>query len=191
VDEFKLHRSLRKTLFTFLRTPGCEVRIDHDFATVIRSCATMHRGGKMGTWIVPEMQQAYLHMHQAGLAHSIETWVDGKLAGGLYCTALGQAVFGESMFAHQTDASKIALAALVALCKAQGVHLIDCQQKTPHLASLGARYIPRAAFCAHVREAAAKKPLQWNAHSVKWQVLDARLAPPESFLTQPLSSSSS
>jgi leucyl/phenylalanyl-tRNA---protein transferase len=181
VDEFKLHRSLRKTLIAFLRKPGCEVRIDHDFATTIRSCATMRRGGKMGSWIVQEMQQAYLHMHRAGLAHSIETWMGGQLAGGLYCTALGHAVFGESMFAQQSDASKIALAALVALCKGQGVHLIDCQQQTSHLASLGAREMPRADFCQHVREAAAKKPMQWSAKSVEWKLLDARLAPSDSF----------
>ncbi|MBS7807824.1 leucyl/phenylalanyl-tRNA--protein transferase [Variovorax sp. PCZ-1] len=175
VAEFKLHRSLRKSLASFLHTPGCEVRLDHDFPAVIAACANTPRDGQAGTWILPEMQAAYIALHQAGFAHSIETWAHGKLVGGLYCTALGGAVFGESMFAHQTNASKIALCALVALCKSQGVALIDCQQNTAHLASLGAREMPREAFCAHVLSS-AKNKLSWQAKSVEWQVLDVRLA---------------
>ncbi len=177
VDEFKLHRSLRKTLQAFLQTPGCEVRIDHDFAAVIAACASTPRDGQGGTWILPQMQAAYTALHQAGFAHSLETWVNGKLVGGLYCTALGGVVFGESMFAHATNASKIALAALVALCRGQGVTLIDCQQNTSHLASLGAKEIPREDFCAHVAREASKKPRDWQAKSVEWKLLDARLAP--------------
>ena len=176
VSEFKLHRSQRKTLLGFLQTPGCEVRIDHDFAAVIAACARVSREGQSGTWIQPEMQTAYLAMHNAGMAHSIETWRDGRLVGGLYCTAMGQAVFGESMFAHETDASKIALCALVALCRSQGVAIIDCQQNTAHLASLGAREMPREDFCEHVREQAAKAPLDWRAPSVEWKALDARFS---------------
>jgi leucyl/phenylalanyl-tRNA---protein transferase len=176
VADFKLHRSLRKTLSSFLQAPGCEVRINHDFAAVIAACANTPRDGQAGTWILPEMQAAYIVLHQAGFAHSVETWKDGKLIGGLYCTALGGAVFGESMFAHQTDASKIALCALVALCKSQGVTLIDCQQNTAHLASLGAREMPREAFCAQVLSS-AKNPLLWQAKSVEWKLLDERLNP--------------
>jgi leucyl/phenylalanyl-tRNA---protein transferase len=175
VDDFELHRSLRKTLQKFLQTPGCEIRIDHDFAAVIAACASSPRAGQRGTWILPEMQAAYTRLHEAGCAHSVETWVDGALVGGLYCTALGAAVFGESMFARQTDASKIALCALVALCKAQGVALIDCQQNTAHLAGLGAREMPREAFCAHVRHATAQAPRTWRAKSVEWKLWDAKL----------------
>jgi leucyl/phenylalanyl-tRNA---protein transferase len=173
--EFKLHRSLRKTLHAFLQTPGCEVRIDHDFAAVIAACANTLRDGQGGTWILAGMQAAYMALHAAGCAHSIETWRDGKLIGGLYCTAIGAAVFGESMFAHETDASKIALCALVALCKAQGVALIDCQQNTAHLASVGAREMPREAFCAYAQAHACQLPLRWSKESVQWLALDARL----------------
>ncbi len=176
VADFKLHRSLRKTLLAFLQTPSCEIRIDHDFAAVIAACASTPRDAQGGTWILPEMQQAYCRLHEAGLAHSVETWAGGQLVGGLYCTAIGAAVFGESMFSRATDASKIALAALVALCKAQGVTQIDCQQNTAHLASLGARPISREAFCAQVACEAAKKPLPWHADSVEWKLLDARLS---------------
>lgn len=174
VSSFKLHRSLRKTLHTFLHTPGCEVRIDHDFAAVIAACANTSRTGQGGTWIQPDMQAAYIALHEAGCAHSIETWKDGSLVGGLYCTALGSAVFGESMFARQTDASKIALCALVAMCKSQGVQLIDCQQNTSHLASLGAREMPRDEFCVHVLSSANQR-LNWDVSCVEWNALDPRL----------------
>ena len=176
VSSFKLHRSLRRVIQSFLATPGCEVRVDHDFAAVIHACASAPREGQSGTWILPEMQAAYIALHHAGLAHSIETWADDQLIGGLYCTAVGQAVFGESMFARQADASKIALAALVALCRSQGVRLIDCQQNTPHLASLGAGEMPREAFCAQVAQAANQPPLHWRANSIEWKLLDARWA---------------
>jgi leucyl/phenylalanyl-tRNA--protein transferase len=171
VEDFKLHRSLRKSLAKFLQTPGCEIRINSAFAQVIAACANAPRDGQRGTWILPQMQAAYTRLHEAGLAHSIETWAHGQLVGGLYCTALGAAVFGESMFARQTDASKIALSALVALCRAQGVELIDCQQNTAHLASLGAREMPREEFCSHVCRAAAEKPLHWDAKSLEWNGL--------------------
>ena len=101
------------------------------------------------------MQQAYVRLHQAGLAHSVETWIDGALAGGLYCVAIGRAVFGESMFSRRSDASKIALAALVAFCRANSITSIDCQQNTRHLASLGAAEMPRSGFVAHCAKAAA------------------------------------
>jgi leucyl/phenylalanyl-tRNA---protein transferase len=169
--DFKLHRSLRKTLQKFSYTPGCEVRIDHDFAAVIRACSSAPREGQSGTWIVPEMVQAYSQLHAAGHAHSVETWIDGQLVGGLYCTSMGAAVFGESMFSRASDASKIALAALVALCRAQGGQQIDCQQNTAHLASLGAREMPRDQFCASVARAAQMPPLQWQFDPVYWQAL--------------------
>jgi leucyl/phenylalanyl-tRNA--protein transferase len=168
VERFKLHRSLRKTLKVFQANPRCEIRFDCDFAAVIGHCAGTERSGQGGTWIVTEMQAAYCALHRAGYAHSVETWVDGELVGGLYCVAIGRAVFGESMFAHRTDASKLALAALVGFCRAQGVALIDCQQNTRNLASLGAAEMPRAAFVQRVHVAAAQPPLQWQFEPLYW-----------------------
>jgi leucyl/phenylalanyl-tRNA--protein transferase len=168
VDQFRLHRSLRRVLIRFAKSERCEIRIDTAFAQVIQSCATAPRQGHPGTWIVPEMIQAYTRLHLAGLAHSVETWVDGTLVGGLYCVALGKAVFGESMFAHQTDASKIALAALVAFSRNHGISLIDCQQNTNHLASLGALEMPRAQFVAHAHEAGALSAPAWHFDPLYW-----------------------
>lgn len=172
VAEFKLARSLRKTLQRFIQTPGCEVRLDHAFAEVIRACASAPREGQDGTWIVPEMVQAYIDLHHAGQAHSFETWVDGELVGGLYGIGLGRMFYGESMFARRTDASKIALCALVAFCRAHGMALIDCQQHTRHLASFGARQIPREAFEAHLRRATAEPaPARWTYDPGCWAQL--------------------
>ncbi|MBS0505779.1 MAG: leucyl/phenylalanyl-tRNA--protein transferase [Proteobacteria bacterium] len=171
VADFRLHRSLRRTLLRFRATPGCEVRVDSSFAHVIKACAQTPRGGQSGTWIVPPMVAAYRALHAAGFAHSVETWVDGRLVGGLYCVALGRAVFGESMFAHATDASKIALAALVCLCRRGGVQLIDCQQNTGHLASLGAREVQRSQFLAHVARAHVLPACSWRFESVYWDEL--------------------
>ncbi|SDM00750.1 leucyl/phenylalanyl-tRNA--protein transferase [Oryzisolibacter propanilivorax] len=175
VAEFRLHRSLKKALQRFRATPGCEVRVDHDFSAVIRACAGVPRAGQSGTWIVPEMVAAYEALHAAGHAHSVETWVEGRLAGGLYCVALGRAVFGESMFAHATDASKVALAALVCIARRAGVQLIDCQQNTRHLASLGAREVPRAQFLAQVARASALSDFAWDWRCLYW---DELLTPP-------------
>ena len=171
VADFKLHRSLRKTLSKFSYTPGCEVRVDHDFSAVINACAAAPRDGQSGTWIVPDMIDAYVRLHAAGHAHSIETWVDGHLVGGLYCTHIGGAVFGESMFSRANDASKIALSALVALCRAQDIAQIDCQQNTPHLASLGALEMARAQFCSAVVQAAKQKSPVWEFDPVYWSQL--------------------
>jgi leucyl/phenylalanyl-tRNA--protein transferase len=146
VPEFRLSHSLRKTLRRVLRDGRVEIRMDHAFDQVIDACATTPRDGQRGTWIVPEMVDAYRAWHRAGRVHSVETWIDGRLAGGLYGVCIGRMFFGESMFAHVTDASKIALAALVAGCRARGIGLIDCQQNTRHLASFGAREWPRAEF---------------------------------------------
>ncbi|MEO7105665.1 MAG: leucyl/phenylalanyl-tRNA--protein transferase, partial [Rhodoferax sp.] len=162
VANFRLHRSLRKTVVRFQNDPHCEVRFNSAFHTVIKSCAHAPRGGQPGTWILPTMVEAYTQLHKAGYAHSVETWMDGQLVGGLYCVALGKAVFGESMFAKVPDASKIALAALVAFCRHQGVGLIDCQQNTAHLASLGASEIPRAVFLDHIRAAQCAPQLEWR-----------------------------
>ncbi len=171
VGEFKLHRSLRKTVAKFQADANCEVRFDTAFARVIRACATGTRPGQNGTWIVPSMVQAYEAFHAAGFAHSIETWINGELVGGLYCVGLGKAVFGESMFTRVPDASKIALAALVAFCRHHGVAMIDCQQNTRHLASLGAREIARADFVEQVAQNSVRPPPRWQFEPVYWNEL--------------------
>jgi leucyl/phenylalanyl-tRNA---protein transferase len=169
--EFKLHRSLRKTLARFIANPGFQLRVDSAFDEVIRACSGSQRPGQTGTWIVPQMVAAYEAFHRAGFAHSVEVWVDGRLAGGLYCVAIGQAVFGESMFTRIPDASKTALAALTAFCRHHGIALIDCQQNTQHLASLGAREITRAAFVAQVAQNAKKPSPSWRFDPVYWNEL--------------------
>jgi len=174
VKAFRLHRSLRRVLRRFIATPGCEVRMDSDFAATIAACAHTQRTGQSGTWIVPAMQEAYLALHAAGVAHSVETWVNGTLVGGLYCISIGRALFGESMFAHATDASKIAFAALIGLCRHHDIPLIDCQQNTRHLASLGAYEIPRDDFLKQIyllREGVSGLPFPWRFQSDYWQAV--------------------
>jgi leucyl/phenylalanyl-tRNA--protein transferase len=166
---FRLHRSLRKTINRLLVEGRLQVRFDQDFERVIRACAHTPREGQNGTWILPAMVEAYVRLHQAGLAHSVETWIDGELAGGLYCINLGAMVYGESMFSRQSDASKIALAALIAFCRAHAMPLIDCQQNTAHLASLGGQLMPREAFCRHVRLALLHPAPSWKFMPVYWQ----------------------
>ncbi len=171
---FRMSHSLRKRLRQFRRTPGCELRFDHDFQRVMVACAQAPRDGQHGTWIVPEMVQAYTALHLAGHAHSVETWMGGELVGGLYFVNIGRMCFGESMFSHRTDASKLALACLVAACRARGVPLIDCQQNTGHMASMGAREMPRDAFLAHVAQACAEAaPADWSYDDSAWDELDA------------------
>jgi leucyl/phenylalanyl-tRNA---protein transferase len=173
VASFRLHRSLRKTCQHWLRDASRELRMDHDFAAVIQACARTPRHRQRGTWIVPEMVQAYTALHHAGMAHSVETWHGGQLVGGLYLVNIGGMVFGESMFSLQPDASKFALCALIAFCRAHGLPMIDCQQNTAHLSSLGAREMPRADFITHVRKAALLHSPRWTFDPAHWQhVLD-------------------
>lgn len=172
VDDFKLSRSLRKCIDRFRRTPGCEIRIDHSFEQVIRHCADVPREGQDGTWIVDPIQQAYADWHELGQVHSFETWMDGELVGGLYGINLGRMFYGESMFAHRTDASKIALAALVCFCRAHGIEVIDCQQETGHLASMGARPWPRDDFEAHLKRVVdLPAPMNWSYDESMWSHL--------------------
>lgn len=172
VAKFRVHPSLRKTIKKFAKTNGCEIRIDTAFKEVITACATSPRGGQLGTWIVPKMIEAYLRLHHAGHAHSVETWVNGQLVGGLYGVNMGGAVFGESMFHRVTDGSKMALAALVALCKRDQVPFIDCQQNTRHLASMGAHEIPRSQFMAEVVTLVNRPCPQWTFSPDDWAALD-------------------
>ena len=160
--EFKVSASLRKTLKKVLRDPAWEVRVDAGFSDVMRACAGTPRRDQHGTWITDEVIAAYGALHRAGLAHSVETWIDGERVGGLYGVSLGRMFFGESMFARRTDASKVALAALVGHLRRHGIEMIDCQQNTSHLASLGGREIARGAFVAHVRRAVNEAPIPWQ-----------------------------
>ncbi len=139
--ELKVSRSLRKTL----KKRDYEVRVDTAFTAVMRHCA-LPRDGHHGTWISEEMVAAYARLHEMGLAHSVETWRAGELVGGLYGVALGGMFYGESMFSRVTDASKIAFVHLVRQLERWCFGMIDCQMKTAHLASLGAREIPRSEF---------------------------------------------
>ena len=168
VADFRTHPSFKKVLKKFVRSPECEIRIDSAFEYVIHACATSLRDGQAGSWIVPEMISAYTGLHHAGFAHSVETWVDGQLVGGLYFMAIGQSVFGESMFHYATDGSKIALAALICMCRHFGIQQIDCQQNTRHLASLGAREIPRSHFADSVRKFALTPGPMWKFSPIYW-----------------------
>lgn len=170
--EFRLKRSLAKSLRRFLRTPGNELRFDSAFDQVIEACASTPREGQGGTWIVAPMIAAYQAWHRAGRVHSVETWENGQLIGGLYFIAIGRMCFGESMFSRRSDASKFALAALVAACRARGIEVIDCQQNTQHLAALGAREISRQAFEAHLsRTLGAPEPEAWTYDGAAWRHL--------------------
>ena len=151
--ELKMSRSLRRSVARKVY----ETRYDTAFREVIEACAAP-RDGQAGTWIVPEMVEAYVRLHELGFAHSVESWHEGRLAGGLYGMALGDAFFGESMFARAPDASKVALVRLVERLRAAGCRVIDCQQATAHLASLGAREIPRKAFAQLVQESIQYPP---------------------------------
>jgi leucyl/phenylalanyl-tRNA--protein transferase len=174
VAQFKVSKSLGKTLRRFVRSPHCELRIDSAFEQVIEACARTPRDGQSGTWIVPAMVAAYTEWHRRGRVHSVETWVDGRLVGGLYCVAIGRMVFGESMFAWATDASKVALAALVCLCRHHGVRLIDCQQNTGHLASLGAHEVSRNTFEQHLSRVSGEPDIvDWTYDSRMWLQLQA------------------
>jgi leucyl/phenylalanyl-tRNA--protein transferase len=143
----RISRSLRKRL----RRREYEVRVDTCFTEVMRACAEP-REGQPGTWITAEMSRAYTALHRHGVAHSVEAWLDGALAGGLYGVALGRMFYGESMFTRATDASKIALAHLARQLERWEFGLIDCQMETAHLASMGAHAVPRREFMNRLSE---------------------------------------
>ncbi len=160
--ELRVSRSLGKTW----RKGGFEVRADTSFQDVVAACSEP-RAGQDGTWITAAMVDAYTALHREGMAHSVETWIDGRLAGGLYGVAIGRVFFGESMFSRVTDASKLALLALVKQLHRWNFGLIDCQMTTPHLASLGAREIPRTDFTRRLRELVHYDPIRapWRLES--------------------------
>lgn len=156
--ELKVGRSLKKVI----RNREYEVRLDTAFGRVMHGCA-QPRAGQSGTWISPLMIEAYSQLHDRGVAHSAETWIDGKLAGGLYGVALGRMFYGESMFTAVNDASKIAFVHLVWQLQRWGFGLIDCQMKTGHLGRFGAREIPRRDFMRQV-----SKLIQYSPAPTLW-----------------------
>lgn len=144
LDEFVLRKSLKKRMKHF------EIRYDTSFTEVMHECGSILRDGQRGTWIIPDIIEAYSTLHEMGYAHSVEAWQDGKLVGGLYGVMIGKMFFGESMFAKVSDASKVAFATLIERLKKEGFTLIDCQIPSPHLKSLGAREISRKEFMQHL-----------------------------------------
>ena len=171
IGEFKLHMSLKKQLRALVKAQRLEIRVDCDFRATIRACASSNRTHQNGTWIVEEVQQAYAQLHDAGYAHSIEAWVDNTQWGGLYVVSMGRMVFGESMFSVVSNGSKLALCALVALCRAQHLPIIDCQQQTQHLASLGARPRTRQAFTQRMAGLIEQPHPQWRFDPLYWDSL--------------------
>jgi leucyl/phenylalanyl-tRNA---protein transferase len=146
LDEFKLRKSLKKRMKHF------EVRYDTSFVQVMQACGSISREGQEGSWIIPELIEAYSHLYDMGYAHSIEAWQEGELVGGLYGIVIGKMFFGESMFAKVRDASKVAFATLIERLKDEGFEMIDCQIPSAHLQSLGAREISRDAFMHHLQK---------------------------------------
>jgi leucyl/phenylalanyl-tRNA---protein transferase len=170
-EDLVVSRSLGKTL----RRGLYEVRLDTAFRKVMEGCAEAPRHGQDGTWIMPEMIDAYEELHRRGLAHSAEAWMDGELAGGLYGVSLGGAFFGESMFAKAPDASKVAFVTLVRALSGWGLDLVDCQVRTAHLARFGASDWPRPAFLAAL-EKALEKPTRYGP----WRLPEGLSVPPRS-----------
>ncbi len=144
--QINISDSLRKKLKQVLKNPSWEIKIDTAFRDVITACAKSQRKDQDGTWITDEIIEHYAQLNQRGIAHSVETWFEDKLVGGLYGINLGTMFYGESMFRHVTDASKIALAALCAWGVEVGIDLIDCQQQTSHLKMMGAHPISKDSF---------------------------------------------
>lgn len=158
-EEFHISHRLRQ----ILKQGVFKVTFDKAFESVIQACASVPREGQDGTWITPEMREAYVHLHKQGFAHSVESWLDAKLVGGIYGVSLGKCFFGESMFSYKSNASKVALATLVRSLKAWGFHMLDAQVTTRHLLSLGAKEIPRSLFLKRLKEA-----LSFPTQKGKW-----------------------
>ncbi len=159
-DEFRYSKSLRRVV----RSGKFEVRLDTRFEEVMRSCAQVDRTaqGQDSTWITEAMVEAYVRLHELGFAHSVETYCADELVGGLYGVSLGPFFFGESMFHTVTDASKVAMARLVEFCREHHFRLIDAQQQTAHLASLGARPIPRSQYLDLLSDITPENTLRGN-----------------------------
>jgi len=160
--ELRISRSLARRL----RKTDYEVRFDSAFTKVMQACADTYRLGQDGTWITADIIRAYTQLHELGFAHSVETWINGELAGGIYGVAIGRMFYGESMFHHVTDASKIAFVHLMKYLQRNNFGMMDCQMKTLHLASLGAREIPREEFAHALAKLVnySDAPGKWSGH---------------------------
>lgn len=159
--QFHFSRRLRQ----ILKRGTFQVTFDKAFIQVIGACASVPRKGQKGTWITPEMAEAYIRLHELGFGHSAESWLDGKLVGGIYGVSLGRCFFGESMFSYKSNASKVALAVLVERLKAWGFHMIDAQVTTRHLIRLGAKEVPRRLFLKRL-----EKALGFPTRRGKWEI---------------------
>jgi leucyl/phenylalanyl-tRNA--protein transferase len=146
-EEVHVSRRLARTI----RSGRFETRVDTAFREVMKGCAAIPRRHEIGTWINADILRAYGELHDAGYAHSVESWRDGRLVGGIYGVRIGGAFFGESMFARESDASKVALVALANECRTRGIGLIDCQVTSEHMLRMGAREIRRAEFQARIK----------------------------------------
>jgi len=169
VDQFEPSRSLRKTLRRVRETASWTVTLDRSFVQVMQACAAP-RPGQDGTWITRDIIKAYHALHQAGHAHSVEVWAHGEMVGGLYGVSIGRMFFGESMFTRVSDASKCAYAALIAMLRRLGFSMVDCQQSTGHLASLGAREISRTEFLGRLRLLCRLPGPDWREVTIDWPV---------------------
>jgi len=167
-EELKISRSLRKVL----RKEQFEIRFDSAFEDVIKACASVRKEQGAETWIIPEMQRAYIELHEEGYGHSVESWLEGELVGGLYGISLGQCFFGESMFSTMNDSSKVALVALAEFSQQVGIKLIDCQMTTSHLLSLGAREITRQEFIEKLKKHLENPTIKgvWNSERESMKV---------------------
>ena len=170
-QDFSASRTLRRRLRQLAGAPAgtdWRVSLDTAFVSVIRACAASPRAGQRGTWITSDIMAAYVALHRRGLAHSVEVWSKDALIGGLYGVSLGRMFYGESMFARATDASKCAFAALVDLLIRLEVPMIDCQQSTAHLRSLGGHEISRSAFVGEVDRLRRLPPPDWQSAQIAW-----------------------
>ena len=166
--DFKTNKSFRRVL----RNGGFEVRFDTNFEAVITYCGSVPREDQEGTWLTDEMKEAYIELHNMGFAHSIETYYEGKLVGGLYGIALGRAFFGESMFSLMSNASRVALKALSSICVKKSYDFIDCQVATPHLIRWGAKSVERETFLDAL-ELTLEKPTDFGSwKDWTWEYID-------------------
>ena len=157
----KLSKSLKKEIKHILVDNDWEIRVDDDFHATILACAKQPRKGQNGTWITHAIMHAYGELHEQGFAHSVEVFFQEKRVGGLYCVNLGSVIFGESMFSHQKNASKLALAALSAWAIQNNIEIIDCQQETEHLTFMGGSPIERVNFIQHLEKHCGEKNPDW------------------------------
>jgi leucyl/phenylalanyl-tRNA--protein transferase len=167
---FKVRKSFRRVL----RSGKFTVTFDKRFSDVIKQCATVYREGQESTWIVPEIKEAYIRLHEEGVAHSVEVYKEGKLVGGLYGLALGKAFFGESMFSFVPDASKVAFKALSDVLGSRGYDFIDCQMKTDHMIGLGAEVVERDIFLDALEETLEKPTDLGSWQHFTWEYKDGK-----------------